>query len=297
MKRYLSLVKFAHTLFALPFAMVGFTLGIVKSSSIVGGETLLDNWWVLLLQVLVCMVTARNSAMGFNRYLDRDIDALNPRTATREIPAGDISAKNALKFVVVNSIIFTVTAFTINTLCGFLAPVALIVLLGYSYMKRVSALCHFVLGLALGIAPVGAFVAVTGTIDISVILLCIIVMLWTGAFDILYSLQDEEFDRENKLHSIPELIGRRYAMFFSTLVHLAIIPLLLLFYINTVEIIKSEILFFIGAAIFIFLLIWQHCIVSPNNLKRLNAAFFTTNGAASLIFALFTILSLIIRTN
>ncbi len=297
MKRYLSLVKFAHTLFAQPFAMVGFTLGMVKSSILVGDGAHIENWWVLLLQVLVCMVTARNSAMGFNRYLDRDIDALNPRTATREIPAGDITAKDALLFVICNSLLFIFTAFTINTLCGFLAPVALIVLLGYSYMKRVSALCHFVLGLALGIAPVGAFVAVTGTIDISVILLCIIVMLWTGAFDILYSLQDEEFDRDNKLHSIPELIGRRYAMFFSTLVHLAIIPLLLLFYINIVEIIKSEVLFFIGAAIFIFLLIWQHCIVSPNNLKRLNAAFFTTNGAASLIFALFTILSLIIRTN
>lgn len=292
MKRYLSLVKFAHTLFALPFAMVGFTLGIIKSAALADGGAVLDNWWVLLLQVLVCMVTARNSAMSFNRYLDRDIDALNPRTASREIPAGVISTTNAKKFIAINSVIFVVAAFSINTLCGILAPVALTVLLGYSYMKRVSALCHFVLGLALGIAPVGAFVAVTGTINLAVILLAVIVMLWTGAFDILYSLQDEEFDRENKLHSIPELIGRRYAMIFSTVVHISIIPLLFLFYVNIVDVIKSETLFFIGAAIFIALLIWQHLIISPNNLKRLNAAFFTTNGAASLIFALFTILSI-----
>ncbi len=294
MKKYLSLVKFAHTLFALPFAMVGFTLGIIKSSALADGGAVVDNWWVLLLQVLICMVTARNAAMSFNRYLDRDIDALNPRTATREIPAGVISTTSAVRFIAINCLIFVVAAFSINTLCGILAPVALIVLLGYSYMKRVSALCHFVLGLALGIAPVGAYVAVTGTINIAVILLAVIVMLWTGAFDILYSLQDEEFDRENKLHSIPELIGRRYAMIFSTVVHIAIIPLLFLFYVNIVDVIKSETLFFIGAAIFTALLIWQHLIISPNNLKRLNAAFFTTNGAASLIFALFTILSLLI---
>ncbi len=290
MKKYLSLVKFSHTIFALPFALVGFTMGVVNIG--------VSDWWLLLLQILTCMVTARNSAMGFNRYLDRDIDKKNPRTANREIPAGLLSVNRVMIFIAINILIFILAAFWINPLCGYLAPVALLVLLGYSYMKRVSALCHFVLGLALGIAPSGAYIAVTGEISVAVIILSLIVMFWTAGFDILYALADEEFDKEQELHSIPVLLGRKRAMNLSYALHFTVMGLLALFYIYlfgeeeglSAQVCNiSDYLYFAAALIFTVLLIWQHSIISPTNLKRLNAAFFTLNGIASILFALFTI--------
>lgn len=279
LNKYLSLVKFSHTIFAMPFAMIGFFYGIQQVGSF--------SWW-LLPAVLVCMVAARNAAMGFNRYLDRDIDALNPRTATREIPSGILKPSSVLIFVIINVLIFIGVSFCINILCGVLAPFALVVLLGYSYMKRVSSLCHIVLGLALGIAPSAAFIAVTGTLTLPIILLSIIVVLWVSGFDILYSLADEEFDKENKLNSIPVLLGRTKAMVLSGILHLAILPILcyLAFYFY-------NIFFFIGASFFALMLIYQHLIVSPKDLSRLNAAFFTTNGIASLIFGILVVLGLI----
>lgn len=285
MKKYFSLVKFVHTVFALPFAMIGFTLGLKEAN--------VSNWGLLLLGVLVCMVAARNSAMGFNRYLDRDIDAKNPRTAGREIPAGILSPQKVLWFVIINCIIFIAAAFIINPLCGFLSPVALLVLLGYSYMKRVSALCHFVLGLALGIAPLGAYVAVTGEFSITPAIITLIVVLWSGSFDILYSLSDEEFDKENNLHSIPAFMGRKNAMILSGVLHVAILPLLVLFYFAAFGEASVNWIYVSGAVIFGVLLMYQHCIICPTNLKKLDAAFFTTNGIASIAFATFTILSLI----
>lgn len=287
MKKYFSLVKFVHTVFALPFAMIGFTLGIKDAQ--------VSDVWLLLLCVLFCMVTARNSAMGFNRYLDRDIDAKNPRTAKREIPAGILSPGRVLWFVMINCVLFVATAFFINPLCGYLSPVVLLILLGYSYMKRISALCHFVLGLALGIAPVGAYVAVTGRFALAPVLLTVIVLLWSGSFDILYSLSDEEFDKQNKLHSIPAWMGRKNAMILSGILHAAILPLLVLFYYaafaGAAFCSAATLIYLAGALIFSALLIYQHCIISPTNLKKLDAAFFTTNGIASVLFALFTIVA------
>lgn len=291
MKKYLSLVKFAHTVFALPFAMIGFTLGMQEAQ--------VENWGGLLLKVLVCMVAARNAAMGYNRYLDRDIDAGNPRTAGREIPAGILSPGKVKRFVIINALLFIFVAFLINPLCGFLSPVALLVLLGYSYMKRISAACHFVLGLALGIAPLGAYMAVTGKFAFAPAVLTVIVLLWSSAFDILYALADEEFDREHNLHSIPALIGRKNAMILSGILHAAILPLLFLFYLAAFPAAGEDVWFFspwyaIGAVFFAAMLLYQHCIVTPSNLTRLNAAFFTANGIASLVFAVFTIVALTI---
>lgn len=286
MRRYLSLVKFAHTVFALPFAMTGFALGIKESVPL--------GWGWLLLQVLVCMVSARNAAMGFNRYLDRDIDARNPRTAGREIPAGILSASNVLGFVILNCVLFVAVAFSINPVCGLFSPAVVLVLLGYSYMKRVSALCHFVLGLALGMAPVGAYVAVTGSFAPAPFVLMAIIVLWSGSFDILYSLSDEAFDKQQGLHSIPALMGRKKAMILSGVLHALILPLLALFY-GVVFAGTSAGLngwYITGAALFAGLLIYQHCIITPGNLKRLNAAFFTVNGIASIVFAVFTIIAL-----
>ena len=202
--KYASLVKFAHTVFAMPFAMVGFVYGLRYAP--------LHNprWpYIVLVQVILCMVFARNAAMGFNRWADRRIDAENPRTAGREIPAGKIPARHALWFVTVNALLFILTAATINRLAAILSPVALSVILVYSYCKRFTPLAHLVLGLSLGIAPVGAFIAVAGHVVfdghvvVEPFILALLVTTWCGGFDIIYALQDAEFDRRHGLHSIP----------------------------------------------------------------------------------------------
>src|SRR5690606_17695278 len=199
MKKYMSLVLFAHSIFALPFAIIGFFLAV--------NTTAYQFNWTLFLLMLVCMVTARNAAMAFNRYLDRDIDALNPRTANRDIPAGKISANQALWFTILNCIAFMVACYFLNFLCFVLSPIALFVILFYSYVKRISALCHIVLGIGLGLAPVGAYLAVTGAFNIVPIFFGLAVVTWVSGFDIIYALQDEEFDRKNKLNSIPVFFG------------------------------------------------------------------------------------------
>ncbi|HNE29280.1 MAG TPA: UbiA-like polyprenyltransferase, partial [Saprospiraceae bacterium] len=191
MKSYFSLVKFSHTIFAMPFALAGFFIATRQQ----GPDAL--NWRLLLLVVL-CMVFARSAAMGFNRWLDRDIDAVNPRTRMREIPSGTIPARSALVFVLVNCLLFILTTFFINTLCFLLSPVALAVVLGYSYTKRFTWLCHFVLGLGLALAPVGAYLAVTGHFAWLPVLLGFTVLFWTAGFDIIYALQDEEFDKSQQ---------------------------------------------------------------------------------------------------
>ncbi|HMR18145.1 MAG TPA: 4-hydroxybenzoate octaprenyltransferase, partial [Sphingobacterium sp.] len=184
MKKYMSLVLFAHSIFALPFAIIGFFLATTTTEYTFSVK--------LFALMLFCMVTARNAAMAFNRYLDRDIDALNPRTAIRDIPAGRISPRKALLFTIVNCLLFMVATYFINTLCLLLSPVALFVILFYSYMKRISPLCHLVLGLGLGLAPVGAYLAVTGAFHIVPIFYGLAVMTWVAGFDIIYALQDEE---------------------------------------------------------------------------------------------------------
>jgi putative 4-hydroxybenzoate polyprenyltransferase len=292
--KYLSLVKFAHTIFALPFAMIGFTLGVINS---VQSRDIYD-WLLLFALVLVCMVTARNAAMGYNRYADRDIDAKNPRTAGREIPAGILSPKKVLWFIIINALVFIVAACFINRLCGVLSGVVLVILLGYSKFKRFSWACHFILGVSLGIAPVGAFLAVNGSFYVNgelyfpPMILSLIVLLWVSAFDILYSLADEEFDKENKLHSIPVKLGRKGAMILSGVLHALIIPLLVGLYFTLFN--SVNYLFIAGEVFFACMLFYQHYIISPTNLKRLNAAFFTTNGIASVIFSVLTILDLVL---
>ena len=206
MRKYLSLIKFSHTIFAMPFALIGFFLASKDS----------EPEWITLLYVVLCMVFARSAAMAFNRYIDRDIDTANPRTAkVREIPNGSIKAKSALIFVLLNCLLFIVTTYLINPLCFALSPIALITILGYSYTKRFTALCHLILGLGLALAPIGAYLAISGKFEILPVLFSLVVLFWVSGFDIIYSLQDEEFDKAQKLHSIPVLLGKKNALNLS----------------------------------------------------------------------------------
>lgn len=280
MKKYLSLVLFAHSIFALPFAIIGFFLAVSMG--------LFHFDWLLFVLMLVCMVTARNSAMAFNRYLDRDIDALNARTAVRDIPAGRVAPHEALIFTIVNCVIFIVATYFINPLCLFLAPIALFVVLFYSYMKRISPLCHLVLGLGLGLAPVGAYLAVAGQFHIVPIFFGLSVLTWVSGFDIIYALQDESFDREHGLHSIPARFGAAKALQISTLLHVLsfVFVLLPLFYIPV------SWPYYVGLVCYGGLLIYQHRIVSPTDLSRVDRAFMTTNGIASVVFMFCFLLNL-----
>ena len=280
--KYLKLVKFSHTVFAMPFALIGFFLGTERG----GGEFT----WSLLGLIVLAMVFARNAAMGFNRWADREIDARNPRTAMREIPASEISPESAITFVVVNSVLFVIVAGFINYLALILAVPALIILLGYSYLKRFTALCHYGVGLALGIAPSAAYIAVTGTLSLSALLLSVIVFFWSGSFDILYALADEDFDKEHGLRSIPQSLGRWWSLAISAGGHALVLPLIVLLYFAG----DFGFLYIVGASLFTSLLIYQHLIVKPSDISRLNAAFFTSNGVASAIFALFAITDLML---
>jgi 4-hydroxybenzoate polyprenyltransferase len=275
LKKYLSLIKFSHTIFALPFAIIGFSLAIHS------GKAQFD--WVKFLLVLGCMVFARSAAMAFNRYIDRRFDAKNPRTAIREIPAGEISANAALVFVIVCSVLFMVCSYFINTLCFYLSPVALLVILGYSYTKRFTPLCHLVLGLGLSLAPIGAYMALTEQFAVLPILVGILVFCWVSGFDIIYALQDEGFDRSQQLNSIPVLLGTLNALRFSRALHMIAAVLIVCIYVFG----NFSWLYMCGGILFIGLLFYQHSIVKPNDLSRVNLAFGTTNGIASVVFCVF----------
>lgn len=284
MKNYLSLIKFSHTIFALPFALIGFFLALKSIES--------DINWTTLIYVVLCMIFARSAAMAFNRYIDRKIDLANPRTAeTREIPNGTIKPLNALIFVIVNCIFFVGTTYLINSLCFYLSPVALAVVLGYSLTKRFTALCHLVLGLGLSIAPIGAYLAVTGQFDWLPLFFSFSVLFWVSGFDIIYALQDEEFDKEQKLHSIPVLLGTKNALMLSNILHLFTASFILYagYYADL------GLFYWIGSAFFIGLLSYQHFLVKPNDLSKINLAFFTTNGIASALFASFVLLELYVN--
>jgi putative 4-hydroxybenzoate polyprenyltransferase len=280
--QYLSLIKFSHTVFALPFAFIGFTLAVVYDQQ--------HFEWHLLIKMLLCMVFARTAAMSFNRYLDRSFDAANPRTANREIPAGVIKPEHALWFTIFNSVAFVVTTLFINRTVFLLSLVALFVILFYSYTKRVTALCHLVLGVGLALSPLGAYMAVTGYFSWLPVLFSLAVFTWVAGFDIIYALQDEEFDRSHHLHSIPAALGKRRALLVSDALHV----LAGLFIIAAGVVGQFHWLYWVGATIYIGLLIYQHMLVSPNDLSRVNMAFANTNGLASILFAVFTILSLLI---
>lgn len=289
MKKYLSLIKFAHTIFALPFALLGLFLGL----RIMDIEQIEPDkpYWQSFILVVLCMVFARSAAMAFNRYIDRDIDAINDRTETREIPAGVITPQNALIFVMINSLLFVATTWFINPLCFYLSPVALLVVLGYSLTKRFTALCHMILGLGLALAPVGAFLAVTGAFQWEPVILGIAVLTWVSGFDIIYALQDEEFDREHKLNSIPAWLGKNKALLVSTFLHFFTASMVILFGVLT----EATLLYWIGALAFLCLLAYQHHLVKPHDLSKVNLAFFTTNGIASVVFASFAIGEILMR--
>lgn len=305
-KNYLSLIKFSHTIFAMPFALIGFTLGIYTlftdivqqippDGEFISSKFHLEGNWksslaLLLLLVIGCMVFARSAAMAFNRYLDRQFDAKNPRTAIREIPAGILKADRVLLFTIVNCILFVVCCWFINPICFYLSPVALFVVLFYSYTKRFTPLCHLVLGVGLSLAPIGAFLAVTGHFALLPILFSFAVVFWVSGFDIIYALQDEEFDKSNKLHSIPAWLGKGRALRVSEGLHvLSAACVIAAGFIG-----DFHWLYWIGIAVFAGMLIYQHSIVKPNDLRRVNLAFMTANGIASVVFAIFVIADLVV---
>ena len=280
-KNYLSLVKFSHTIFAMPFALIGYFLALQQTNS--------EFEWKLFIFVILCMVFARNAAMACNRFIDREIDIKNPRTAIREIPAGIIKAKSALLFVIINSILFIAATYFINQLAFRLSPIALLIILGYSITKKFTALCHLILGLGLSLAPIGAYLAVTGKFALLPVLYSLVVLFWVSGFDIIYALQDLDFDKEEELKSFPVFFGKKGALLASTLLH--ILTATITFYAGYLG--QFGILYWIGSSIFIGLLFYQHTLVKPNDLSKVNLAFFTTNGIASAVFAVFTITDLI----
>jgi 4-hydroxybenzoate polyprenyltransferase len=287
MKKYLALVKFGHTIFALPFALLSCFIAL----ELYGYQF----FEAKLLLVLICMVTARNAAMAFNRYLDRGIDALNPRTSMREIPAGALSPRSAMLFVLLNASGFVVTTWFINMVCFILSPVAILVILGYSYTKRFTWLCHLVLGLGLALAPIGAYLAVSGQFDLLPLVYGLTVLTWVAGFDIIYALQDVKFDREHRLFSIPSIFGGSKALTLSGILHV----LTGFFLIIATSMLMQQVavvgwLSVLGATVFILLLWYQHTLVRVDDLSRVNLAFFTTNGIGSLVLGFLTLLDILV---
>ncbi len=280
---YLSLIKISHTIFALPFAVIGYFIAITYNSVPFNAS--------LFALVILCMVFARSAAMAFNRYIDRAYDAKNNRTAVREIPAGIIQPGNALVFVIISSLLFVATTYFINPLCFYLSPVALLVILGYSVTKRFTALCHVILGIGLALAPIGAYLAVTGTFDALPLFFSFTVLFWVSGFDIIYALQDEDFDKSNELRSIPVHLGKKGALLLSNVFHAISAGFVIYagYYANFSS------WYWVGTLIFISMLVYQHTLVKPNDLSKVNLAFATTNGFASVVFAVCVLMELLLK--
>jgi len=278
-KNYFKLVKFSHTVFAMPFALLGFFMAVELYNY--------DFTSRIFIFIILCMVFARNAGMGFNRYADRFIDAKNPRTSNREIPANKIKSRNALIFVIVNSLLFIITTYFINVLCFILSLPALVIILLYSYTKRFTYLSHIFIGLALSIAPAAAFIAVTGKLFFPVIILSLLVLFWTAGFDIIYSLQDEVFDRNEKLHSLPARFGRKTAIGIARIFHIISFILSLIFN----YLIGINPLNIIGTIIFGIMLFYQNKIVKIHDISKVNLAFGTVNGIASVVYTIIIIIS------
>ena len=276
----LEMIKFEHTLFALPFALMATLLAA-------GGVPELR----VLFWILVAMVGARSAAMAFNRLADQRYDALNPRTAARALPAGQLTPAQVWVFVGCTVLLFVLAAWMLNPLAGALAPVALAIVLGYSYTKRFTPFCHLVLGLALGIAPSAAWIAVRGSLGWPATLLSAAVLLWAGGFDILYSCQDVEFDRQQGLHSIPSRIGIPAALRVSRVMHTVVVLLLLLL----PSVVSLGGVYLAGVAVVTALLAYEHSLVRADDLSRVNAAFFTVNGFVSISLFVFTALDVFLR--
>lgn len=277
-RHYLELVRFSHTLFALPFALMALFLATP-------GEwpALRTTAWIL-----VCMVGARTAAMAYNRLVDRDVDARNPRTRGRHLPAGAVRVAEVVALVVVSAAVFVVGAAALNPLALALSPIVLVVLLGYSHLKRFTALCHFGLGLALGLAPLGVWIAVRGVVDASAWIpatLGLAVICWVTGFDILYACQDVEFDRGAGLHSIPARLGVARSLWVARSLHVAMIAALIGLGVLT----GSGPVYACGVALTAALLVYEHRLVRADDLSRIDVAFFTVNGCISLLLCAFTI--------
>ncbi len=269
LRNYLELVKFSHTIFALPFALASMLIAAH------GFPQLRIFGWIL-----AAMIGARTAAMGFNRIVDRQIDARNPRTRNRELPAGKVTLRGAVLLVVLASLLFFFAAYQLNALALILAPVTLFTLFGYSFCKRFTSWSHFVLGLCLGIAPVGAHVAVTGKIDFASCVLAGAILVWTAGFDIIYATMDVEFDEGAGLHSMVKKLGVSRALALAKVLHAAFLILLWVFgFLANLGAAFSLAVGLIGA-----FLIYEHSLVRPDDLRRVNAAFFTVNGGISVFF-------------
>jgi 4-hydroxybenzoate polyprenyltransferase len=273
----LDMIKFEHSVFALPFALTGALLAFRQNGF--GSPGI----WRQLLWIVVAMVAARSAAMAFNRVIDAEIDARNPRTKTRHLPAGLLSPGFTWGFVVAASLLLFFAAFELNPLCLRLAPLALAIVFFYSYTKRFTTFSHLVLGLSLGIAPAAAWIAVRGSLDPRILLLTAAVMFWTAGFDVIYSCQDYDFDREEGLWSVPRVLGIAAALRLARLLHLLMVGSLL----ALVYTLHVGALAVAGVAAIVALLIYEHSLVKPDDLSRVNAAFFTMNGYVSVLFFLF----------
>ena len=276
----LEMIKWEHSIFALPFALCGAMLAA-------GGFPSVHQ----LVWIVVAMVAARSAAMAFNRWADAAIDAANPRTSTRALPAGQLTPGFVATFVVVSSAVFVLAASQLNRLALLLSPVALAVLLLYSYTKRLTRWSHLVLGFALGIAPSAAWIAVRGSLDPRILLLTAAVTFWVGGFDVLYACQDFEFDRQSGLHSIPRYVGVPAALGIARGFHLAMVGLLIALLI----VFGLGKLAACGVLSVILLLLYEHSLVRPNDLSKLNAAFFTMNGVISVLFFVFVAADVLLR--
>ena len=268
LKIILEMIKFEHTVFALPFAVMS---AFIASD---GFPPLPKRGWIL-----VAMVGARSCAMAFNRLADAEIDGINPRTAMRAIPAGLITKSAVWCFTIISAGLLVFAAWQLNPLAFALSPVALAVVMGYSYTKRFTAFSHFWLGLALSISPVGAWIAITGSFALPPIILCLVVLLWTAGFDIIYACQDVNFDRKHGLHSVPAEIGIRRALWLSSALHVVAVLLLL----SIPHLVALGVFYYIGVGVVVLIFIYEHAIVKPTDLSRVNLAFFTLNGVISLV--------------
>ncbi len=264
------MVKFSHSIFALPFAL---------ASGVLAARAHSTTWdqWVL---IVVCMVCARSAAMGFNRIVDRDVDARNPRTAIRELPSGQVSLRAAIAFTTLAAVSFVVSASVLHPLCGWLSPVALLIVCGYSLGKRFTSLVHLWLGAALGLAPIAAWIAITGGIALTPVLLAFAVATWVAGFDILYSLQDEAFDKAAGLRSIPAAIGQAMAMKVSSMLH--VLTVLALAALPLLEPLRWP--YWVGLVAIAMVLAYEHHLVKPGDISKIDKAFFDLNGYISLGF-------------
>ena len=273
------MIKFEHTVFALPFALMSAFLAAE------GPPALAKFGWIL-----VAMVGARSCAMAFNRLADAEFDAKNPRTAMRALPAGLIKKGTVWCFTLISAGLLVFAAWQLNPLAFALSPVALAVVMGYSYTKRFTALSHFWLGLSLAISPVGAWIAVQGSFALPPIILCLVVLLWTAGFDIIYACQDVSFDKTHGLHSIPAKIGIKGALWLSSALHVIAVLLLLLIPL----LVELGVFYYIGVGAVVLIFIYEHAIVKPTDLSRVNLAFFTLNGMVSLILMALSITDILL---